>query len=245
MVGAPVAYGIGLLVLVLVAFAGGVASSIVTVAHEGGHMLAALLSGRGVTGFELTEGNEVIDGATRYTGIRGVGFSDIFIKFAGYATPPFAGLGGAHVVARGNAWGVLVIGVVLLLAVLLIPEINPLALAVTGLLLAGILWALIAGAPGIQAALAVGLVWLLLIGGLRIELLHNINAQDAHDLTELTWIPPRRLVRGLAGDRRGQPVGRRAGAARLRVTGLRLYYSSPVRWCGRRHRRPPGSSRDL
>jgi hypothetical protein len=112
-VGKPVAYGIGFLMLVLVAFTGGVASSIVTVAHEGGHMMAALASGRGVTGFELIEGNEVTGGGgTRYTRIRGTGVSDIVIKFVGYATPPLAGLGGAHAIAHGNAWGVLVIGVV-------------------------------------------------------------------------------------------------------------------------------------
>ena len=46
---------------------------------------------------------------------------------------------------EGNSWGVLVVGVVLLLAVLLIPEINPFALAVTGRLLAGILWASLRG----------------------------------------------------------------------------------------------------
>ena len=52
-------------------------------------------------------------------------FGEVFNLFAGYATPPLAGLGGAYVIADGNSWGVLVIGVVLLLAVLLIPKINP------------------------------------------------------------------------------------------------------------------------
>jgi hypothetical protein len=191
-VGEPLAYGIGFLVLVAVAFTGGVADSIVAVAHEGGHMLVALLSGRGVTSFELTEGNQTTNGGTGYTGIRDGGVSEIFITFAGYATPPLAGLGGAYVVADGNAWGVLIIGIVLLLAALLIPKVNPLALAVTGLLLAGIIWALIAGGTGIQAALAVGLVWLLLIGGLYSVVTHNIGAQDARDLSKEFWIP--RLV---------------------------------------------------
>lgn len=189
-VGKPVAYGIGFLVLVLVAFSGGVASSIVIVAHEGGHMLAALASGRGVTGFELTEGNEVTAaGATRYTRIRGTGVSDIFIKFMGYATPPLIGLGGAHAIADGNAWGVLVIGMVLLVAVLFIPDINQLALAVTLLLLVGIVWALIAGGPGVKAALAAGLVWLMLIGGLHKILIRNTHSGDGQDLADITWIP--------------------------------------------------------
>jgi Peptidase M50B-like len=152
-------------------------------------MLIAVLSGRGVVGFELSEGKEATNGLTRYTGAGGLGVGDIFIGFAGYAAPPLAGLGGAYVVADGNSWGVLLVGVVLLLAVLLIPEINPLALAVTGLLLAGIVWAIIAGGPAIQAAVAVGLVWLLLIGGLRDVITHNINAGDARALSRSTWIP--------------------------------------------------------
>ena len=68
-------------------------------------------------------------------------------------------------------------------------EINPLALAFTVLLLGGILWALLAGKAGVQAALAVGLVWLMLIGGLWMVLVRNINNQDAVELTQATWIP--------------------------------------------------------
>ena len=169
------------------AFVGDVAGSIVRVAHEGGHMLAALRTGHRVTGFELEEGDaETGSGVTFYNDGPVGWLSEIFNK---YATPPLAGLGGAYVIAGGNSWGVLVVGVVLLLAVLLIPEINPFALAVTGLLLAGILWALIAGVPGVQAALAVGLVWLMLIGGLESVLVRNIKSDDVHKLTEYTWIP--------------------------------------------------------
>jgi hypothetical protein len=185
-VGEPIAFGIGFLVLVLVAFTGGWADSIVTVAHEGGHMLALLLSGRGVKAFELTEGDEVTNGATTPTTN---GITDIFVAFVGYATPPLAGLGGAYVIADGNAWGIVVVGVILLIPVLLVPEINPLALVVVVLLLAGFSWALIAGGPGIQAAIAVGLVWLLLIGGVRQVLHDNYNAGDAWRLANDTWIP--------------------------------------------------------
>jgi hypothetical protein len=54
-VGEPVAYGIGFAVLVLVAFTGGFAASLVTVTHEGGHMAMGLLTGAGVTSFTLTD----------------------------------------------------------------------------------------------------------------------------------------------------------------------------------------------
>ncbi|HEY0937111.1 MAG TPA: hypothetical protein VGD91_25655, partial [Trebonia sp.] len=72
---------------------------------------------------------------------------------------------------------------------LFVPKINPLALAVTGLLLAGIVWALLAGNALIKGALAVALVWVLLIGGLRIVVVHNTSASDAFVLSGYTWIP--------------------------------------------------------
>lgn len=187
-VGEPVAYGIGFTVLVLVAFAGGFVRTIVTVAHEGGHMLVGLLFGRAITSFELTDGDELSGGGG--TGLDPTsGFGDVFIAFVGYATPPLAGLGGAHAVADGNAWGVLVIGAILLIAALLIPDINPLALVITGLILAGIIWALIAGKPGIQAAVGVGLVWLMLIGGLRSVVIRTYRSSDAQRLVQSTWLP--------------------------------------------------------
>ena len=189
-VGEPVAYGIGFLVLVVVAFTGGLAATIVRVAHEGGHMLGALITGNRVVGFELEDGDETTgSGGTYYQGGARGFLSEVVNKFAGYATPPLTGLGGAYVVADGNAWGVLLIGVVLLLAVLLIPEINPFALLITGLLLVGIVWAIIAGGPGVQAALAVGLVWLLLIGGLRTVLVRNVRSDDVKKLAANTVIP--------------------------------------------------------
>ena len=62
-VGPPVAFGIGFLVLVLVAFSGGVADSPGTEAHEGGHMITSL-TGRGVRRFELTGKDQRVDGLT-------------------------------------------------------------------------------------------------------------------------------------------------------------------------------------
>jgi hypothetical protein len=189
-VGQPVASAMAFIALVLIAFATEVAAQIVRVAHEGGHMLAALLFGRRITRFDLQEASGADPLGSGGTGTDPQrGFGDVFIRFAGYATPPLVGLIGAYVIANGNSWGVLVAGVVLLLAVLVIPEINSLALGFTVLLLGGILWALVAGGPGVQAALAAGLVWLMLIGGLWMVLKRNINNMDAVKLTQATWIP--------------------------------------------------------
>jgi hypothetical protein len=61
---------------------------------------------------------------------------------------------------------VLWIGIVLLAAALLVAA-GTTALVVTAAALAGVFWAAVAGSPSVQAAVAVGLVWLLLLGGLR------------------------------------------------------------------------------
>lgn len=187
-VGQPVAYGIGLAVLALVAFSGGFAASLVTVAHEGGHMAMGLLTGAGVTSFSLTDKPGRMEGETELTRPINLSVSNVFISFAGYAMPPLLGLGGAHVVADGNSWGVLWIGVVLLGAVLL-TKANPLATAVTGLALAGVLWAAVAGDTMIQASVATGLVWLMLIGGFWDTIVYGANSGDAADLSKITWIP--------------------------------------------------------
>jgi hypothetical protein len=174
-VGRPVAFGIGFLALMLVTFGGGAVDAVVTVVHEGGHMITVLMTGRGVKGFGLT-------------GMRGFGASDIIIAFAGYPAPSLAGLGGAYAIGHGNSWGVLWVSIILLLAVLLVRS-NGLALTVTVLLVAGILWTAVAGPVLLQASVAVGVVWVLLLGGLRRIVLDNVKASDVGYLSDKTWIP--------------------------------------------------------
>ena len=63
------AFGVGAIVLVAYAFAKSWTESLVTVAHEGGHMAILALTGRGHRGFVLEEGkdqagNAATDGAT-------------------------------------------------------------------------------------------------------------------------------------------------------------------------------------
>jgi hypothetical protein len=188
-VGRPIAFGIGFVVLVLLAFGGGVVDAVVTVVHEGGHMITVLMTGRGVTFFELTGHDDRTDGATQFTRIRGgLGASNIIIGFSGYPAPSLAGLGGAYAIGHGNSWGVLWVSIILLLAVLLVRS-NGTARTFTLLLVAGVLWTTVAGSMLLQASVAVGVVWLLLIGGLRQTLVDNVKASDATALSAMTWIP--------------------------------------------------------
>jgi hypothetical protein len=91
------------------------------------------------------------------------------------------------VIADGNSWGVLWIGIVLLAAALLVAA-GTTALVVTAAALAGVIWAVIAGSLLVQTAVAVGLVWLLLIGGLR-QVIVDRGGDDGKQLRTLTWIP--------------------------------------------------------
>jgi Peptidase M50B-like len=76
---------------------------------------------------------------------------------------------------------------VLLAAALLVAD-GTTALVVTAATLAGVIWAAVAGSRYVQAAVAVGLVWLLLIGGLR-QVIVDRGGDDGTVLKKLTWIP--------------------------------------------------------
>jgi hypothetical protein len=149
-------------------------------------MLTNLLTGRGVQFFTLTEKEDRVDGKTRAVE-EGGWLSQVIVFFSGYPAPPLAGLGGAYVIADGNSWGVLWIGIVLLAAALLVAD-GTTALVVTAATLAGVIWAAVAGSRYVQAAVAVGLVWLLLIGGLR-QVIVDRGGDDGTVLKKLTWIP--------------------------------------------------------
>ena len=72
--------------------------TVVTIAHEGGHALVAVLAGRGLTGIRLhpdTSGVTVSTGARRGPGL-------VLTFLAGYPAPSLLGLGGALLVADGR-----------------------------------------------------------------------------------------------------------------------------------------------
>lgn len=82
--------------------------------HETGHALAALLTGRRVTGIRLEAD---ASGMTHHVGSRGLG--RVITGFAGYPAPALAGAGVAVAVGSGHArWAV---GAILAVAVLMLP----------------------------------------------------------------------------------------------------------------------------
>ncbi len=163
---------------------------VVTIAHEGGHALVAVLAGRGLTGIRLhadTSGLTVSTGAR-----RGPGLVATFL--GGYPAPSLLAVGGALLVAADRAPLLLWIALGLLAATLLqIRNLyGVLAVVLTGGLVAAVsVW----GSPRLQDGFAAALVWFLVFGGVQAvrELWRgrrrSRGASDADMLASLTRVP--------------------------------------------------------
>ncbi|MFB9386442.1 M50 family metallopeptidase [Pseudonocardia petroleophila] len=185
--GSTVVHVAGFVALLLVVFTGSWAASIATVAHEGGHVVVALLSGRNPRGFKVNEGD---GGGGETVFDAGWGVSLIFIGLAGYLTPPLLGLAGANLVLAGKSWSVLWVSVLLLIGSFLHARglFTNLVVVLAG---AGIGWVAATGSDDLQALVAVTLVWLMLFGGIRALLGQGlgVSGSDAAQLSRFTWIP--------------------------------------------------------
>jgi hypothetical protein len=136
--------------------------TVVTIAHEGGHAMVAVLAGRGLTGIRLhadTSGLTVSTGARRGPGL-------VFTFLGGYPAPSLLGLGGALLVATGRAGLMLWIALGLLAATVIhVRNAFGLLAVLATTALVGVVagW----GGPGLQTGFAAALSWFLVFGGLR------------------------------------------------------------------------------
>jgi hypothetical protein len=110
--------------------------------------------------------------------------------------PCVLGLGGAAVIRHGQTWSVLWSALVLLLVAFFQAgsgsvEGGPLAQAVVLLAFLGVGWVALNGGPYLQVAVAVGLVWWMLIGGAYWASvgLSRGKGSDAAVLARTTLIP--------------------------------------------------------
>ncbi|GAA0434602.1 M50 family metallopeptidase [Streptomyces luteireticuli] len=164
----------------------------VTIAHEGGHALVALLSGRTLSGIRL---HSDTSGLTVSRG-RPAGIGMVLTAAAGYPAPSLLGLAGAWALATGHVTALLW-GATALLAAMLVMIRNAwgvLTVVVSGGAFALVSW--LAGAE-LRAAFAYGVVWFLLLGGVRpaFELQRKRRHgaapdSDADQLARLTGIAP-------------------------------------------------------
>jgi hypothetical protein len=158
--------------------------TVVTIAHEGGHAVVAMLAGRGLTGIRLhpdTSGVTVSTGARRGPGL-------VFTFLAGYPMPSLLGLGGALLVAADRAQLMLWIALGLLAATLI--GLRNL-FGVVAVLATGALVAYIAGwaTPRVQDGFAAALCWFLLFGGLRaVRELQRGRRRGRHDSSDADMI---------------------------------------------------------
>ena len=189
--GSVLATALVALALVLVPRAWHLTRHVVTIAHEGAHGVAALVSGRRLAGIRLhsdTSGLTVSKG-------RRTGPGMVLTAFAGYVGPALVGLGAAFLLRERHALAVLWLAV-LLLALLLLQIRNFFGLWVA--LLAGVGVAAVTwwGSDGAQSLAAYTGTWFLLLAAPRpvLELQQLRRAGRARDsdadvLARLTPLP--------------------------------------------------------
>jgi Peptidase M50B-like len=183
--------GLAALVIVLNTESWRLASKVITIAHEGGHALVSVLSGRRLDGIRLHADSS---GVTYSRGPRrGPGL--VLTAAAGYVTPPLLGAGAAWLLAERHVTAMLWLALVLLAATLL--AIRNVFGALAVLATAGGVFAVSYFATAaVQAVFAYLAVWFLLLGGLRpvLELPRRrrrrsrSGASDADQLARLTGV---------------------------------------------------------
>jgi len=167
------------------------ARNVVTIVHEAGHAVVALLAGRRLAGIRLhsdTSGVTVSRGKPTGPGM-------VFTALAGYPAPSLLGLGLAALLGAGKITLLLWLCAALLLAVLIMIRnaYGVVSVLVTGGVLVGVS---LLTEPEVQAAFAYLITWFLLLAGIRPvgELQAKrrrgrANDSDADQLARLTGTP--------------------------------------------------------
>ncbi|MFJ6618410.1 M50 family metallopeptidase [Kitasatospora sp. NPDC091335] len=168
-----------------------VARNAVTIAHEGGHGLVALVTGRKLAGIRL---HSDTSGLTLSYG-RPTGPGMVLTAASGYTAPALLGLGCAALLATDRITLLLWLAIVLLLALLL--RIRN-AFGFLTVLASGTAFFLVSwfGSAEVQAGFAYLGCWFLLFGAVRpvLELQHQrrigwARDSDADQLARLTHVP--------------------------------------------------------
>lgn len=168
-----------------------VSRNVVTIAHEGGHGLAALLTGRRLDGIRL---HSDTSGLTVSRG-RPTGLGMVLTAAAGYPAPPLIGLAGAWLLAAGHITALLWTATALLggMLVMIRNAFGVLTVVLTGGAFLLVSWL---AEPQVQAAFAYTAVWFLLLAGARpvVELQSKRRYgeaadSDADQLGRLTHVP--------------------------------------------------------
>ncbi|GAB3816081.1 M50 family metallopeptidase [Micromonospora zhanjiangensis] len=159
----------------------------ITIAHEGGHALAAVLTGRRLQGIRL---HSDTSGLTLSAG-RPTGPGMVFTLLAGYLAPSLIGLAGAWLLGGNRITLLLWIAVALLVAMLVMVRnaYGMISLGATAGLVFSVSWF---APPEVQAAFAYAGVWFLLIGGVRpvgeLQSMRRGGRMPQSDADQLAWV---------------------------------------------------------
>jgi hypothetical protein len=189
--------GLAALIVVLNTGCWRLAGKVITIAHEGGHALVSLLSGRRLDGIRLHADSS---GVTYSRGKR-TGPGLVLTAVAGYVMPSLLGAGAAALLAERHQTAMLWLALVLLAATFL--AIRNVFGALAVLVTAGAVFVVSDYAPAaVQAGFAYLAAWFLLFGGLRpvFELARGIyggqrrrrswaRGSDADQLAQMTGVP--------------------------------------------------------
>jgi hypothetical protein len=168
-----------------------IARNAVTIAHEGGHALIALLTGRRLRGIRLEFDTS---GLTLSAG-RPTGPGMMFTLLAGYIAPSLVGVLGAWLLGGNRITLLLWLTVVLLLLMLINIRnlFGVLSLLITGAIVFAVSWY---ASAQVQAVFAYAGVWFLLFGGVRpVFELQSLRSRgrmpesDADQLAHVTRVP--------------------------------------------------------
>jgi hypothetical protein len=187
--------GVTAVLIVLDARTWRLARNSITIAHEAGHALASLLSGRRLDGIRL---HSDASGVT-YSRGKGAGPGLVFTSAAGYLTPSLLGAGAAWLLAAHHVVAMLWLLLALLAATFLAIRnaYGVLAMLVTLGAVLAVSWFATAA---VQAAFGYAAAWFLLLGGVRavVELQGHrrrsrrrgqVSTSDADQLGRLTGVP--------------------------------------------------------
>ncbi|MFF5293968.1 M50 family metallopeptidase [Paractinoplanes globisporus] len=168
-----------------------IARNAVTIAHEGGHALMALLTGRRLRGIRLEFDTS---GLTLSSG-RPTGPGMVLTLLGGYIAPSLVGVLGAWLLGGNRITLLLWLAVVLLLLMLINVRnlFGVISLVVTGAIVFVVSWF---ASAQIQAIFAYAGVWFLLFGGVRpVFELQSLRRRgrmpdsDADQLAHITHVP--------------------------------------------------------
>jgi hypothetical protein len=156
------ASGVAALAVVLNRRAWQLTRNVITIAHEGGHALASLLTGRRLGGIRL---HADTSGETRTRG-KPDGIGMVLTALAGYLTPPLLGAGAAWLLAAHHGTALLWLLFLLLWATFLTMR-NAFGVVAVLLTAAAVSAVTLLASALVQSAFGYCAAWFLLLGGVR------------------------------------------------------------------------------